>query len=102
MACKQETQNFVKQILAYDCWKTLMDFCVNDCQRRNYSSDKEFNTNYSKQSVASNLSDTSESSHSLTDGTKVDQPNFTCTGRERLIRSHSSARFCFELSGNSN
>ena len=28
---------------------------------------------------------------------------FICvTGRERLIRSHSSARFCFELSGNSN
>ena len=27
--------------------------------------------------------------------------NFT-TGRERLIRSHSSTRFCFELSGNSN
>ena len=26
----------------------------------------------------------------------------TTTGRERLIRSHSSARFCFELSGNSN
>ena len=26
----------------------------------------------------------------------------SCTGRERLIRSHSSARFCFELSGNSN
>ena len=26
----------------------------------------------------------------------------TITGRERLIRSHSSARFCFELSGNSN
>ena len=25
-----------------------------------------------------------------------------CTGRERLIRSHSSARFSFELSGNSN
>ena len=24
------------------------------------------------------------------------------TGRERLIRSHSSARFYFELSGNSN
>ena len=24
------------------------------------------------------------------------------TGRERLIRSLSSARFCFELSGNSN
>ena len=24
------------------------------------------------------------------------------TGQERLIRSHSSARFCFELSGNSN
>ena len=24
------------------------------------------------------------------------------TGRERLIRSHSSARFCFELSENSN
>ena len=27
---------------------------------------------------------------------------FAFTGRERLIRSHSSARFCFELSGNSN
>ena len=27
---------------------------------------------------------------------------FRYTGRERLIRSHSSARFCFELSGNSN
>ena len=26
----------------------------------------------------------------------------TTTGRERLIRSHSSARFCFKLSGNSN
>ena len=26
----------------------------------------------------------------------------TCTGRARLIRSHSSARFCFEISGNSN
>ena len=24
------------------------------------------------------------------------------SGRARLIRSHSSARFCFELSGNSN
>ena len=24
------------------------------------------------------------------------------TGQERLIRSHSSTRFCFELSGNSN
>ena len=24
------------------------------------------------------------------------------TGRKRLIRSHSSAGFCFELSGNSN
>ena len=24
------------------------------------------------------------------------------TGQERLIRSHSSARFCFELSGNLN
>ena len=24
------------------------------------------------------------------------------TGRERLIRSHLSARFCFELSANSN
>ena len=28
--------------------------------------------------------------------------NNDTTGRERLIRSHSSARFCFELSGNSN
>ena len=28
--------------------------------------------------------------------------NYDITGRERLIRSHSSARFCFELSGNSN
>ena len=27
---------------------------------------------------------------------------YTNTGRERLIRSHSSARFSFELSGNSN
>ena len=27
---------------------------------------------------------------------------FINTGRERLIRSHSSARFCFELSRNSN
>ena len=27
---------------------------------------------------------------------------FQYTGRERLIRSHSSARFSFELSGNSN
>ena len=26
---------------------------------------------------------------------------FDITGRTRLIRSHSSARFCFELSGNS-
>ena len=24
------------------------------------------------------------------------------TGQERLIQSHSAARFCFELSGNSN
>ena len=28
--------------------------------------------------------------------------SFCVTGRERLIRSHSSARFCFELSRNSN
>ena len=28
--------------------------------------------------------------------------HITNTGRERLIRSHSSARFCFKLSGNSN
>ena len=27
---------------------------------------------------------------------------FMTTGRERLIRSHSSARFCLELSGNLN
>ena len=27
---------------------------------------------------------------------------FALTGRARLIRSHSSARFYFELSGNSN
>ena len=72
MALKQETQNFIKQILAYDCWKALLDFCVNDCQRRNYSSDKEFSPKVnSKQSVASNLSGTSESSHSLSDETKV-------------------------------
>ena len=35
-----------------------------------------------------------------------ENPFFTfiiiATGWERLIRSHSSARFCFELSGNSN
>ena len=29
-------------------------------------------------------------------------PMTITTGRERLIRSHSSARFCIELSGNSN
>ena len=28
--------------------------------------------------------------------------NFPNTGQEWLIQSHSSARFCFELSGNSN
>ena len=54
---------------------------------------------------------------SLVDPTKVEEilgikeetaadpiadPQMTGTGRERLIRSHSSARFCFELSGNSN
>ena len=33
--------------------------------------------------------------------TTVTLPFYT-TGRARLIRSHSSARFCFELSGNSN
>ena len=27
---------------------------------------------------------------------------YPCTGRAWLIRSHLSARFCFELSGNSN
>ena len=32
----------------------------------------------------------------------VFQDNELDTGRARLIRSHSSARFCFELSGNSN
>ena len=29
-------------------------------------------------------------------------PDESYTGRARLIRSHSSTRFCFELSGNSN
>ena len=29
-------------------------------------------------------------------------PNIEDTGQERFIRSHSSARFSFELSGNSN
>ena len=37
---------------------------------------------------------------------KPESPNssgkISYTGRARLIRSHSSARFCFELSGNSN
>ena len=28
--------------------------------------------------------------------------DFVITGGERLIQSHSSARFCFELGGNSN
>ena len=32
----------------------------------------------------------------------TDSSNVKTTGWERLIRSHSSARFCFELSGNSN
>ena len=36
----------------------------------------------------------------LEDGLGLDGDR--CTGRERLIRSHSSAWFCFELSGNSN
>ena len=35
------------------------------------------------------------------DGTAPNISN-EVTGRPRLIRSHSSARFCFELSGNSN
>ena len=35
-------------------------------------------------------------------GPSLDPHRNTITGRERLIRSHSSARFCFELSGNSN
>ena len=33
---------------------------------------------------------------------KVEAAAKFTTGRARLIRSHSSARFCFELSGNSN
>ena len=33
---------------------------------------------------------------------KMRFPWIANTGRERLIRSHSSAMFCFELSGNSN
>ena len=33
---------------------------------------------------------------------KVQSRQESNTGRERLIRSHSSATFCFELSGNSN
>ena len=39
-----------------------------------------------------------------TSGTAVNREVgcFVNTGRERLIRSHLSARFCFELSGNSN
>ena len=41
------------------------------------------------------ISWTKANTHQLTQNNKV-------TGRERLIRSHSSARFCFELSGNSN
>ena len=32
----------------------------------------------------------------------TNERNKVSTGRERLIRSHLSARFCFELSGNSN
>ena len=33
---------------------------------------------------------------------RIKGTNKCTTGRERLIPSHSSARFCFELSGNSN
>ena len=33
---------------------------------------------------------------------ELERISFGNTGRARLIRSHSSARFCFELSGNSN
>ena len=32
----------------------------------------------------------------------IDNEIYDNTGRERLIRSHSSARFYFKLSGNSN
>ena len=35
-------------------------------------------------------------------GNNMSRKLFSNTGRERLIRSHSLARFCFELSGNSN
>ena len=35
-------------------------------------------------------------------GAKLITAKKAYTGRERLIRSHSSERFCFELSGNSN
>ena len=38
---------------------------------------------------------------SLTDS-QIEQLAQVITGRERLIRSHSSARFCFELSGTLN
>ena len=33
---------------------------------------------------------------------KIKKSEHLNTGREQLIQSHSSARFCFELSGNSN
>ena len=35
-------------------------------------------------------------------GSSTPKTDINSTGQERLIRSHSSARFCFELSGNSN
>ena len=49
-------------------------------------------------------------SHTLKEATNMkvnlfvyfSQSGIIITGRERLIRSHSSARFSFELSGNSN
>ena len=40
--------------------------------------------------------------HQIRDQSHALEDRNDSTGRERLIRSHLSARFCFELSGNSN
>ena len=67
MACKEETLKFVKQIVAYDCWKTFLNCCVNDCKRPQDSTEKEFLAkDLSKQSVVTQESESSGSSSRLT------------------------------------
>ena len=48
------------------------------------------------------LCDLTRSTALVSDACLILNPTKGGTGRALLIRSHSSARFCFELSGNSN